>query len=145
MRFIFYLCVIFLTIFLSCNDIEDCQLNPYTDQFVVRMTSKSVGIIFFDSISVNNSGRIPNDTDTLILFSLPLDAESMTSLFTFYTDSTNYTLEVNYRTQAEIFELNCDAAIRFYGFELISNFESVRLISPELNMDYFPINAEILF
>ena len=135
--------LILVLLFTFCNEIEDCQLDPYTDVVVVGF--KGIEIVAFDSIVVEGIGRLGNDTDTITAMGFPLNPEQLSTRCYFYTDSADYELNVIYKTEALIYELNCDVAIRFYDLDFTTNFDSVRLISPELNLDFFKTNVEVIF
>jgi hypothetical protein len=126
----------------ACGEIEDCQLSPYSDSVQVSMNHNQ--LIIFDSVRVNET--LDLELDTLNSFGLPLDLTQEKVNYTFYTDSMSYLLELSYKNEIRIFDVNCDPVIRFYDLEIQrTNFDSVVLIGSEINLNFFPINIEIYF
>ena len=130
----------------SCNEIEDCTLNPYNNYAVATfdVSNDESQIIAFDSIILEGFGRLPGDRDTLVGMLLPLNAETSEAVFHYYTDSTLYSLVISYNSQPLIYELSCEAAIKFSDLDTsYHSFDSLVIVGSEVHLDYVPINFEI--
>ncbi|MDH5609155.1 MAG: hypothetical protein OEY56_06720, partial [Cyclobacteriaceae bacterium] len=63
-----------LILFFSCNQIDDCQLNPYSEWLSVQVKHRTKAPLYFDSLTVEGLGRVAYDpTFALSSFSVPLD------------------------------------------------------------------------
>ena len=62
-----------LCLFESCNEIEDCTLDPYANYAVAtfNVLNNVNQIVMFDSIILEGYGRLPEDQDTLVSMLLP--------------------------------------------------------------------------
>lgn len=110
----------------SCTSIEDCQNDPNRSFVILRFQHDD--IVAFDSITVNNLNRLEGDTDTLTGLGVFIDPNLTQSLFTFYTDSTDYQLEISYQTQVQIFEIDCDPSMYVYDLDTIrQSFDSLSI------------------
>ncbi len=141
------LIILLIGLFMSCNDIEDCQTSPYRETVLINWNYD--GLVIFDSILVAGIGRLGGDRDTLNkteAFGFPLDLESNNISYEFFTDSVKFELNLTYDKQIIVFELDCDASIRYFNLDTLStnNFDSVAIRFSELFSDIEdPINIEI--
>lgn len=152
MKKVFILCV-FLGI-LSCNDIEDCQLDPYADFIGIKFTllNEDPEVIVFDSVGLDGLGLFElNDSTTTLADTiperlyLPIDVTSDQSTYRFFTDTTDYFLTLSYEKEAYIFEVDCDAGIRYKRLRIVeTNLDSVNVVIDQLNKN-IPENIEIFF
>jgi hypothetical protein len=139
----------FFVLLISCNDPDDCQLIPYSNNMGVRFNFlfEQERAIEFDSIKVFPYERFANDTVAItgtVLF--PLDLNQDTVRYQFFTDSTDYFLEIQYKTEVILEELNCDPAVRFFGLEVSgTNFDSVNIVGPVIDRTLYQTNIEIFF
>lgn len=142
---------IFICLF-ACNDIEDCQLDPYVDFVGFKFTSikEEPDIIVFDSVRLDGLGVFELDDSTTTLADtivgnlyLPVDVTKNQSTYWFFTDSTDYFLTLDYEKEAYIYETDCDAGIRYVKLRVSdTNIDSVSLIVNEL-IRIAPENIEI--
>ena len=146
MRFWLFFLSFGFCLFESCNEVEDCTLDPYGNYAVATfdILSGESKIIAFDSIILEGFGRLPGDRDTLIGMLLPLPVEKTEAVFHYYTDSSLYSLAITYKVQPLIYALSCEAAIRFYDLDTsYHSFDSLVIVGSEVHFDYVPINFEI--
>ncbi|HAQ69595.1 hypothetical protein N9I77_00225 [Cyclobacteriaceae bacterium] len=146
MRFWLFFLSFGFCLFESCNEVEDCTLDPYGNYAVATfdMLSGESKIIAFDSIILEGFGRLPGDRDTLIGMLLPLPVENTEAVFNYYTDSSLYSLAIGYKSQPLIYDLYCEATIRFYDLDTsYQSFDSLVIVGSEVHLDYVPINFEI--
>jgi hypothetical protein len=146
---------ILLCVFLgSCNDIEDCQLDPYADfvGFKFTIIDEDLDFIVFDSVRLDGLGVFELDDSTSTLADtiisnlyLPIDVTSNQSTFRFFTDSIDYFITLEYKKEAYIYELDCDAGIRYQNLRITdTNLDSAIIIIDQLNLRV-PENIEIFF
>ena len=78
-----------LCLFESCNEIEDCTLDPYDNYALATfdVLNNMNQLVVFDSIVLEGYGRLPGDQDTLGSMLLPLPAKNNEAIFHYYTDS----------------------------------------------------------
>lgn len=146
MRFWLFFLSFGFCLFESCNEVEDCTLDPYENYAVATfdLLSGESKIIAFDSIILEGFGRLPGDRDTLIGMLLPLPVENTEAVFHYYTDSSLYSLAIGYKSQPLIYDLYCEATIRFYDLDTsYQSFDSLVIVGSEVHLDYVPINFEI--
>ena len=75
---------------------------------------------------------------------LPLPAKNNEAIFHYYTDSALYSLAINYKIQPLIYDLYCEATIRYYDLDTsYQSFDSLVIVGSEVHLDYVPINFEI--
>ena len=94
--------------------------------------------IKFDSVKVQGSDSIFFDADTIISTTiyLPVNGESTTSTFNFYTDSMDFFVELSYESQWTIFGEDCDPSLFISGLYTVAyNFDSLALINDILDAD----------
>ncbi len=139
-----YIWFVGIAAFFSCNNIEDCQLNPFTD-YVAMQTIHDAPVVF-DSLVVSEYGRYVEFADSArTLWQLPLDILENEVRMDFYTDSMIYFLEMTYQKEIKIFDPQCDPVTRYYELEVVShNFDSLVLTNNEVNIQ-IPINVEVYF
>lgn len=121
-------------------------MDPYGNYAVAtfNLLSGESKIIAFDSIILEGFGRLPGDRDTLIGMLLPLPVENTEVAFHYYTDSSLYSLAISYKSQPLIYDLSCEATIRFYDLDTsYQSFDSLVIVGSEVHLDYVPINFEI--
>ncbi|NQW27143.1 MAG: hypothetical protein HQ474_04460 [Flammeovirgaceae bacterium] len=130
----------------SCNEFEECSMNPYSNYVVAEFNvmADAGRTISFDSVVLEGYGRLPYDQDTLVYLALPLDMDASGALYHYYTDSIIYTLGLTYKKEGLIYELHCDASVRFYDLDTTNQtFDSLVIVGRELNLSNYPINFEI--
>ena len=146
MRFWLSFFTIGLCLFESCNEIEDCTLDPYGNYAVAtfNVLNNVNQIIVFDSIVLEGYGRLSGDQDTLVDMLLPLPIKNNEAIFHYYTDSSLYSLAVNYKSLPLIYDLSCNATIKYYDLDTsYHSFDSLVIVGSEVHLDYVPINFEI--
>tara|TARA_B100000900_G_scaffold346822_1_gene311735 strand:- start:1778 stop:2227 length:450 start_codon:yes stop_codon:yes gene_type:complete len=143
-------CLSFLSLGLclleSCNEIEDCTLDPYDNYAVATfdVLNNVNQLVVFDSIILEGYGRLLRDQDTLVSMLLPLPVKDNKAIFHYYTDSVLYSLAINYKSQPLIYDLSCEATIRYYDLDTsYHSFDSLVIVGSEIHLDYVPINFEI--
>ena len=135
-----------LCLFESCNEIEDCTLDPYANYAVAtfNVLNNVNQIVMFDSIILEGYGRLPEDQDTLVSMLLPLPVKDKEAIFHYYTDSALYSLAINYKSQPLIYDLSCEATVRYYDLDIsYHSFDSLVIVGSEVHLDYIPVNFEI--
>lgn len=121
----------------ACNDIEDCQVNPYNDVLWFQVIyDEDEFVVAFDSIVIQGYGQLTGYPDTLLTsfqYSLPMDFENEQITYQFFTDSIDYFITLEYDKEVRIFDLSCDAAIRYFNLEIQeTNLDSALIKIPEL-------------
>ena len=146
MRFWLYFLSFGLCLLESCNEIEDCTLDPYDNYALATfdVLNNVNQFVVFDSIILDGYGRLPGDQDTLGSMLLPLPVKNNEAIFHYYTDSTLYSLAISYKIQPLIYDLSCEATIRYYDLDTsYHSFDSLVIVGSEIHLDYVPINFEI--
>ena len=146
MRFWLFFMSFGFCLFESCNEIEDCTLDPYGNYAVATfdVLNDKDQFIAFDSIILEGFGRLPGDRDTITNILLPLPVENTEAVFYYHTDSSLYSLAINYKSQPLIYDLSCKATIRYYDLDIsYHSFDSLVIVRSEVHLDYAPINFEI--
>ena len=146
MRFWLYFLSFGLCLLESCNEIEDCTLDPYDNYALATfdVLNNMNQLVVFDSIILEGYGRLPGDQDTLGSMPLPLHVKNNEAIFHYYTDSTLYSLAISYKIQPLIYDLSCEATIRYYDLDTsYHSFDSLVIVGSEIHLDYVPINFEI--
>lgn len=140
--------------FYSCNDIEDCQLDPNREavgtRFVLLKPTEQPRPIAFDSIRLDGLFLFDLDTansslkDTIsAAILLPIDVAADTSRFSFFTDSIDYFVTLSYDRQAYIYEVDCPAGQSYSNLRIVNtNIDSIRVVQTTLNKNT-PTNLEI--
>jgi hypothetical protein len=132
---------------LACNDVEDCQLDPYEDFLGINfnlLDPEDDRLIIFDEIIIDDLGNFSGDTINSTLF-LPIDIGAESTTYRFVTDTATFFFIVGYNKQASIFERDCDITEIFSDLNIrVSNFDSIRVNSPILNKNNLN-NIEIYF
>mgnify|MGYP007000356236 len=73
-----------------------------------------------------------------------LPVKNNEAIFHYYTDSDLYSLAINYKSQPLIYDLSCEATIRYYDLDTsYHSFDSLVIVGSEVHLDYVPINFEI--
>ncbi len=135
-----------LCLFESCNEIEDCTLDPYDNYALATfdVLNNANQLVIFDSIILEGYGRLPGDQDTLRSMLLPLPVKNNEAIFHYYTDSALYSLAINYKIQPLIYDLSCEATIKYYDLDTsYHSFDSLVIVGSDVHLDYVPINFEI--
>lgn len=130
-----------------CNEIKDCQLDSNSDLVVVVFSDlNDQGLIFsFDSIKLSEPEQVVFGTDTITGLLLPLDLNTNEVEYTFYTDTTDYILQLTYNTEITLYDSQCEPSYRFYALDAQSEqFDSIRVVSDLLNTKIL-LNLEIYF
>lgn len=132
-----------------CNEIEECQLNPFTQFVVFSLKSTVSGRVFsFDSISMDNFGLLAAGTSTqaLTAFQLPVDFLADQASYRFYTDSIDYFVSLSYQSESMVYEEICEPANRIYNLSIEdSNFPTIQVLGPDLDRRFYAVNVEITF
>ncbi len=113
----------------SCTPIEDCQLDPNSAQAYIRFNHDTATTFSFDSVKNDMVSTIYYDADTsFTLIPVPLSSASSDIRYEFFTDSTDYFMELQYKTQANVYGEDCEASIYYSAIEVIThNFDSVAI------------------
>ncbi|MEM6737450.1 MAG: DUF6452 family protein [Bacteroidota bacterium] len=134
------LIISFICLFISCNDIENCDTNDEQDFMVLKFfdleskTSKSVGfVISSEDIIYSNSVYKSDSTEA----ELPLNATTDQTSFLFTSDTSSFELIVSYEFQISIFDDDCDPSI-FFG-----NLDTVRYTFDSLSIPGRVTNRQI--
>lgn len=147
MRIGFVLCVMGLLFSIACNELEDCQLNPYGDYAVVEfnLTNNDGRFISFDEIYFD--GDLISQGDTIFTYQvIPLNAEAPNATYTYVSDSATYELSINYKTEGLIYQLDCEASVRYFDLDTAyQTFDSLAIILPEISLNQTAPNFEIYF
>jgi len=132
-----------------CNEIEECQLDPFTQFAVFSLKSTVTGRVFtFDSISMDNFGLLAGGTSTqaLTAFQLPVDFLASQATYRFYTDSVNYFVSISYKSESMVYEELCKPANRIHDLSIeASNFPDIQILGPDLDRRFYAVNVEITF
>ena len=113
----------------ACTPIEDCQLDPNSSQAYLRFNHDTATTFSFDSVKNNLTSTIYYDADTsFTLIPVPLASGANDIRYEFFTDSTDYFMDIQYLTQANVYGEDCDASIYYYAIEVLThNFDSVAI------------------
>lgn len=132
MAFRYYHILIPLMILSACASIEDCQNDPNKDFLLIGFTPPTGSTIRFDSIYIDGFFAV-GDTDRIVALAPYLDPENETMNLVFFTDSIDYTLNLQYETQVQIYEVDCPVSYSFYNLDTISTtFDSVVITNTKL-------------
>ncbi len=113
----------------ACTPIEDCQLDPNSSQAYISFNHDTASTFSFDSVKNNLVSTVYFDADTsFTLISVPLASAASDVRYEFFTDSTDYFMEIQYRTQANVYGEDCPASIYYFDIEVMThNFDSVAI------------------
>ena len=130
----------------ACTPIEDCQLDPNSTQVYISFNHDTASTFSFDSVKNDLVNTIYYDADTSFsLIPVPLAAASNDIRYEFFTDSTDYFMEIQYRTQANVYGEDCDASLHYFNIEVMThNFDSVAINNDFLDRR-IPDNIEVYF
>tara|TARA_B100000941_G_C28253206_1_gene422614 strand:- start:23 stop:394 length:372 start_codon:yes stop_codon:yes gene_type:complete len=121
-------------------------LDPYDNYALATfdVLNNANQLVIFDSIILEGYGRLPGDQDTLRSMLLPLPVKNNEAIFHYYTDSALYSLAINYKIQPLIYDLSCEATIKYYDLDTsYHSFDSLVIVGSDVHLDYVPINFEI--
>ncbi|MBV6643969.1 MAG: hypothetical protein KI790_00885 [Cyclobacteriaceae bacterium] len=131
----------------ACDDIEDCQLDPNIGTFSMIFKEKGEDdlIFSFDSVKMDEPDLLLFTTDTIEAIQLPLNYETNSVSYTFFTDSIDYTLNVAYENRVEFYDIRCDPNPRFFNLRFSSEaFDSLVVLFdfasrqiPETNIEIY--------
>ena len=117
-----------LTVLLgACTPIEDCQLDPNSSSMYVDFNHSTATTVSFDSVKNDLTSTIYFDADTSFsAITLPLSSGANQIRYDFYTDSTDYFVELRYTTQANVYGEDCPISIYYAQIEVADyNFDTV--------------------
>lgn len=131
----------------SCNEIEECQLDPYSEQVVFLLRPEIPGtILSFDSASMDGFGILGRgeNLQNLTAFALPVDFLTNQVTYRFYTDSVAYFITLDYLSESMVYELICEPTTRIFGLSINdTNFPLAEINIPELDKRVTLPNVEI--
>ncbi|MFY0687999.1 MAG: hypothetical protein JXQ90_12585 [Cyclobacteriaceae bacterium] len=149
MRIPLLVCALIVLLNSACNELEDCQFNPYLDYMVIAFKTEQGAnkSVTFNQIVVDSQYRIPFDDVRASAFAIPMEPFGEEVDLIFYTDSINYSMTVAYQSAALIYDPQCDAITRLYGLTIPeTTFDSTAVIGgvdSELNSKTYAVNIEI--
>lgn len=111
----------------ACTPIEDCQLDPNSSSMYVSFDHNTVTSFSFDSVKNNLSATVYYDADTSFSsIPVPLSSNSNDIRYDFFTDSTDYFVEIRYSTQPNVYGEDCPISIYYSQLEIGDyNFDTV--------------------
>ncbi len=136
-----------LGLFLSCNDIENCDTNDEQDFMVLRFfdlatqSTKKVG--FTITASDSPYQFVPFDDSTGI--GLPLNPNTDQTSFLFTSDTSIFELVISYDLQLSLFDDACDPSFVFSNLDTVSyTFDSLSIPGTITNRQ-LDTNVEVFF
>ena len=138
--------IILLAFIWSCEPVEDCQLDPNSDSFYIGFNHSTLTEVTFDSVKNDVVSTIFFDMDSSFnSVQLPISEELADITYTFFTDSIDYFLTVQYEGQINLYGDDCPPSVFFSALEIVShNFDSAAVTNPELDRRLFE-NIEVFF
>ncbi len=126
---------IWLLLLGACTPIEDCQLDPNASQAYIEFKHGTVSTFSFDSVKNDLAATVYYNSDTSFAsIPVPLSSASNNIRYEFFTDSTDYFINLQYQTQANVYGEDCDASIYYYAIEVAEhNFDSVAITTDYLD------------
>ena len=130
----------------SCEDDNVCGITEQSDEVFMAFfnyETKELLDADFDSVAVFFQDQNVFYLDTA--FALPIDVQGSFTDYMFYTDSTDYDLRINYRSQILIDNEECDPVFRISALEASSEeLDSISIKVVELSKLIAP-HVEIYF
>lgn len=117
-----------LTVFvISCSPILDCQLDPNSSEMTIDFNHDEVTTFTFDSVKNGQLSTVFFDGDTTFSsIQVPLTEETNEITYFFFTDSTDYSLQVFYDSEVNLYGEDCPPSVYFSNITLGSyNFDTV--------------------
>lgn len=159
-------------IIISCQDLENCDTISETSFLFVELfdaTDSTERKLLYGYRSANEIIFQPDTTiegtdttiwkagDTLILgntgiilsqspiVSLPLSIADNSSIFSFQTDTMDYSLSVSYQKEVSIFDPSCEPAVTLKNLNVLSHsFDSLSILNNQTNL-LLGVNFEVYF
>jgi len=137
----------------ACDDYDDCGISDFSEELYVQfldIDSKESRTVTFSSMEVafsngNTISYLDEEGGTSYIF--PIDLEADSTVFTFRTDSIDYTFELEYSLEAIVENPECGPIFRVKGIgydEQTTSFDSVAFQVAELTKLFAP-HVEIYF
>ena len=145
--------VILCLVLLGCNEIRECDLDPNvgyaTVVFYEYEDPDETKLVQFDYFYATKYPAVRYAMDTTAIgFGLPIDPEASSLTYVMVTDSTDYSLKLDYRTyELRLYSIDCGPSFGYADLVVDSiqtNFDSVAVIGSTINKDV-PINVEVYF
>lgn len=137
---------VMLLLLLACEPVEDCQLDPNSSEFYLAFSNSPNGSVTFDSIKNNLFENVFFDADSSFSsIQLPLTTESNTLTYTFFTDSVDFSLSINYQSRFNLYGPDCPPSIFYSDLSVVStNFDTAIVVNAEVDRRITE-NIEVFF
>ena len=131
--------LVLIGMLLGCEPILDCQLDANSNAFYMEFNHSSGLQVSFDSVKNSLIETVFFDADSsYTTIQLPITEASPGLRYTFFTDSTDYFLEVTYESRLNLYGDDCPPSNYFFNLEITNhNFDSVVVTNPELDRRLF--------